>query len=112
MPVGRHEVDPEVMAQAATNVGGVVQNLSGTATTMTNQLVAMAPGWVGAGGTAFQNAHPRIRTDLDLIMNALDQLMVLVNFATTNYVNTDTDAGSTVEAAAGNAGTIATQLKF
>jgi len=106
------ETDVQVMAKAAQSAANISAQLSATAEAMSTQLSVLNTGWVGAGGSAFQGAHQRIRGDMDRINGALGRLSTLLSDAGRQYVTSDDETHQDVTRAGSEAGTIASALKF
>ncbi|MGW0431202.1 WXG100 family type VII secretion target [Micromonospora sp. NPDC003197] len=106
------QTDTQVMANAATRAAEIAGQISSTTETMSTQLSMLGTAWVGAGGTAFHNAHEALRSDMLQINGALGRLVEMLSRIGSGYTTADEETQQTVSRSAAEAGTITAALKF
>lgn len=89
--------DKAVLEQTAKNFESVGQDLNSSLTTLKNKVSALQAGWVGRGGTSFQNTMSEWSDRQTRINELLNQTAGLIRSAGQSYTSADDAAATRVD---------------
>jgi WXG100 family type VII secretion target len=92
------QTDKGLMEQTAKNFEAVNGELNGNLTALKGKVAALQGGWVGAGGTSFQNTMTSWSTAQTQIQQLLQETAALIRTAGQSYTTADDDAGRSLQA--------------
>jgi WXG100 family type VII secretion target len=87
------QTDKALMETTAKNFETVNGELQGSLTTLQGKVTALQSGWVGQGGTSFQNTMTSWSTAQKQINQLLQETAGLIRTAGQSYTTADDDAG-------------------
>lgn len=109
---GSMRANTATMVKSEKDVDDVADRLTGTLTTLMNELMPLQSAWLGQGGASFQQVRERFDQDMGRLNRSLRSLAEAVGTSGRNYDVSDQEMKSEMERSGATAGSITAALQL